>query len=156
MSNSLFIWRKKHPLLPSLLPHFRWLQLSKKVFVEKKNSKGSEKGKIRKITSNFTSPIVLVKKKDDSFRLYVDYRKLNLKTHKHRFFLSHQLMIVLISCIRAKYFILFILFNQKKKVDNIRFLPHYQAKLSYLFSFGLPDSTLVFQKYIYNVFFSNT
>lgn len=44
-----------------------------------------EKGIIRTSSSLFASPVVLVKKKDGGWRLYVDYRALNNLTVKNRY-----------------------------------------------------------------------
>lgn len=44
-----------------------------------------EKDVIRESTSPYASPIVLVRKKDSSLRLCVDYRKLNLKCQRDQF-----------------------------------------------------------------------
>ena len=42
-------------------------------------------GHIRPSTSPFTSSIVMVKKKDDTLRMCIDYRALNKKTMKNRY-----------------------------------------------------------------------
>lgn len=42
------------------------------------------KGWFQKSTSSFSSPIVIVRKKDSTIRLCVDYRQLNEKTHPDR------------------------------------------------------------------------
>ncbi|GKC98256.1 reverse transcriptase, partial [Tanacetum coccineum] len=44
-----------------------------------------ESGVIKHSQSSFASPMVMVKKKDNSWRMYVDYRKLNKSTIKDKF-----------------------------------------------------------------------
>lgn len=43
------------------------------------------KGIVRKSTSNFSSPFIALKKKENSFGLCDDHRKLNCETYKQRF-----------------------------------------------------------------------
>lgn len=44
-----------------------------------------QQGIIRPSVSAFSSPVLLVKKKDDSYRLYVDFRHMNALTQKSKF-----------------------------------------------------------------------
>jgi hypothetical protein len=53
--------------------------------VEKKFSEMLQSGVIRPSTSNFASPLIMVKKKDQSWRPYVDYRHLNALTIKSKY-----------------------------------------------------------------------
>ena len=44
-----------------------------------------DKGFIRPSTSPWGAPVLFVKKKDDSLRLYIDYRQLNKVTIKNKY-----------------------------------------------------------------------
>lgn len=63
----------------------RRLPLPEKKEVERQISEWLEEGIIRPSSSDFASPVVLVRKKDGSYRICVDYRKLNKKVIKDRF-----------------------------------------------------------------------
>ena len=59
--------------------HYRRIPPSQFDEVKQHIRKLLQNGVIRESTSPFSSPIVLVRKKDNSLRLCVDYRKLNEK-----------------------------------------------------------------------------
>ena len=63
----------------------RRVPLFKREVLEDEITKLEQKGLIEKSCSPWSSPIVLVQKKDKSWRLCVDYRKLNAKTVKHAY-----------------------------------------------------------------------
>ncbi|KAJ0444029.1 putative nucleotidyltransferase, Ribonuclease H [Helianthus annuus] len=59
--------------------------VGQKDIIEKMVQEMKDMGIIRDSVSSFASPVVLVKKKDGSWRFCVDYRKLNENTVKNRF-----------------------------------------------------------------------
>ncbi|GFS80006.1 retrovirus-related Pol polyprotein from transposon 412 [Trichonephila clavipes] len=63
----------------------RRLSFSENQDVNKQIDEWLEQGIVRPSSSEYASPIVLVKKKDGTTRLCVDYRKLNRKLVKYRF-----------------------------------------------------------------------
>ena len=70
---------KDGPLIrqqPYRLPH------TYKQVVEKEIEMMLKEGIIEAANSEWTSPIVIIKKKDDTIRLCAYYRKLNAMTHK--------------------------------------------------------------------------
>jgi hypothetical protein len=76
--------------------------------IERQVTKVLECGIVVPSLSSFTSPVLLVKKKDDSWRFCIDYRKLNIILVKNKF----PLPIIdefLDEVVGAKYFQLFIL-----------------------------------------------
>ncbi|GFX81281.1 retrovirus-related Pol polyprotein from transposon 297 [Trichonephila clavipes] len=63
----------------------RRLSLPEKREVEKQIDQWLEQGIIRESCSDFSSPVVVCKKKDGTMRLCIDYRKLNKKIVKDRY-----------------------------------------------------------------------
>ncbi|GFW22550.1 retrovirus-related Pol polyprotein from transposon 297 [Trichonephila clavipes] len=63
----------------------RRLSLPEKKEVEKQIDEWLEQGIIRESCSDFSSPVVVCKKKDGTMRLCIDYRKLNKKIVKDRY-----------------------------------------------------------------------
>ncbi|GFW14752.1 transposon Tf2-9 polyprotein [Trichonephila clavipes] len=68
----------------TLIENYR-LSLPEKRGVEKKIDEWLEQGIIRESCSDFTSPVVVCKKKDGTMRLFRLYRKLNKKIIKDRY-----------------------------------------------------------------------
>lgn len=66
----------------------RRLSQSKKNIVNAQMDEWKREGVVRESVSDFASPVVLVKKKNGSHRLYVDYRMLNKKIIKDSYPLS--------------------------------------------------------------------
>jgi len=63
----------------------RCLSPKEKAVVESQVTEWIEKGIIRPSCSDYTSPIVIVPKKNGTFRVCIDYRRLNSKTIKDRY-----------------------------------------------------------------------
>lgn len=64
---------------------FRWIPPSEYEVVKAHINQLLEAEIIRESCSPYASPIVLVKKKDDSLRMCIDYRQLNARTRKDTF-----------------------------------------------------------------------
>ena len=75
----------KHDILtegPPIRQKYRRLPVATKSVVNEEVKKMLQSGVIRRSTSPWSSPVVLVRKKDGSWRFCVDFRKLNSITHK--------------------------------------------------------------------------
>ena len=60
-----------------------WLEIRKQT--KKRSKELLDKGFTRPSTSPWGAPVLFVKKKDGSFRLYIDYRQLNNVTIKNKY-----------------------------------------------------------------------
>ena len=84
----------KHPidLTPSvLLPNgpIYWRSIMEKNEIKRQIQELLQKGDIRSSSSPSRSPIVLVQKKDGTWRLCIDYRALNKTTVQNRYLIPH-------------------------------------------------------------------
>lgn len=80
-------WDHTIPLLPGSTPvHTRAYRFppNQKDEIEKQLAEMISKGIIRPSASPYASPVLLVRKKDGSWRFCVDYRKLNAQTVKNK------------------------------------------------------------------------
>ncbi|GBM92192.1 Transposon Ty3-G Gag-Pol polyprotein [Araneus ventricosus] len=113
---------------------------------------------IRPSTSEYSSPVVLVKKKDGSSRLCIDYRRLNKITVREHFPLP--LIDELLDRLQSA--IVFTTLDNKNAFFHVDIAPSSKKFTSFVsdigqyelnkMSFGLTNSPSVFQRYIYNIF----
>ncbi|GBN00585.1 Transposon Ty3-G Gag-Pol polyprotein, partial [Araneus ventricosus] len=113
---------------------------------------------IRPSTSEYSSPVVLVKKKDGSSRLCIDYRRLNKITVREHFPLP--LIDDLLDRLQSAN--IFSTLDLKNAFFHVDIDPSSKKYTSFVtdtgqyefnkMSFGLTNSPSVFQRYIYNVF----
>lgn len=131
-------------------------QVEQKI-VEAQVEEWLEKGIIKK-SSDFSSQIVLVKKKDKSLRLCVDYRRLNKKTVREHFPLPmiddvidklHSAEVFTTLDLKNVFFHVDVKENSRKYTAFVTHEGQYEFLKC---PFGLTNSPSVFQRYIYNVF----
>ncbi|GFY31347.1 transposon Tf2-6 polyprotein [Trichonephila clavipes] len=136
----------------------RRLEFSENQDVNKQIDEWLEQGIVRPSSSEYASPIVLVKKKDGTTRLCVDYRRLNRKLVKDRFPLP-LIEDVLDKLQEAKVYTTLDLKNGFFHVDVIEdsknltsfIVPDGQFEFNKV-PFGLSTSPSVFLRYVYSIF----
>ncbi|GFU15104.1 transposon Tf2-6 polyprotein [Trichonephila clavipes] len=136
----------------------RRLSFSENQDVNKQIDEWLEQGIVRPSSSEYASPIVLVKKKDGTTRLCVDYRRLNRKLVKDRFPLP-LIEDVLDRLQGAKVYTTLDLKNGFFHVDVNEDCKHLTSFVvpdgQFEFNkvpFGLSTSPSVFQRYVYSIF----
>lgn len=136
----------------------RRLPLAERKEVEKQVEEWLKAGIVRPSNSDFASPIVLVRKKDNSYRMCIDYRKLNKKVIKDRFplpliddILDKLHSATTFSTIDLKNGFFHVpIEEQSRKYTS--FVTHHGQFEFCRVPFGLCNSPSVFQRFIYKIF----
>ncbi|GFU71913.1 hypothetical protein TNCV_1052601 [Trichonephila clavipes] len=135
----------------------RRLSFSENQDVNKQIDEWLEQGIVRPSSSEYASPIVLVKKKDGTTRLCVDYRRLNRKLVKDRFPLPliedvlDRLQGQSVHHVRFKNGFFHVDVNEDCKHLTSFVVPDGQFEFNKV-PFGLSTSPSVFQRYVYSIF----
>ncbi|GBM25400.1 Transposon Ty3-I Gag-Pol polyprotein [Araneus ventricosus] len=126
--------------------------------VNKQIDEWLDQGIVRQSSSEYASPIVLVKKKDGTARLCVDYRKLNRKLVKDRFplpliedVLDKLQDAKVYSTLDLKNGFFHVEVNEDCKHFTSFVVPDGQFEFNKV-PFGLRSSPSVFQRYVYSIF----
>ncbi|GBL99245.1 Transposon Ty3-G Gag-Pol polyprotein [Araneus ventricosus] len=126
--------------------------------VNKQIDEWLDQGIVRQRSSEYASPIVLVKKKDGTARLCVDYRKLNRKLVKDRFplpliedVLDKLQDAKVYSTLDLKNGFFHVEVNEDCKHFTSFIVPDGQFEFNKV-PFGLSTSPSVFQRYVYSIF----
>ncbi|GBM76597.1 Transposon Tf2-9 polyprotein [Araneus ventricosus] len=126
--------------------------------VNKQIDEWLDQGIVRQSSSEYESPIVLVKKKDGTARLCVDYRKLNRKLVKDRFplpliedVLDKLQDAKVYSTLDLKNGFFHVEVNEDCKHFTSFVVPDGQFEFNKV-PFGLSTSPSVFQRYVYSIF----
>ncbi|GBN28082.1 Transposon Tf2-9 polyprotein [Araneus ventricosus] len=136
----------------------RRLSFAENQAVNKQIDEWLDQGIVRQSSSEYASPIVLVKKKDGTARLCVDYRKLNRKLVKDRFplpliedVLDKLQDAKVYSTLDLKNGFFHVEVNEDYKHFTSFVVPDGQFEFNKV-SFGLSTSPSVFQRYVYSIF----